>query len=196
MKKSITIVLVLAIISALIIWVAFYEEVHVPKPKGYFRIELPEKKYFEYNSACPVRFEVPAYSSMEVFQDSLERDSCKFNLFMPGFKARIHCTYMPVGKNFDKLIHDAYGFAAKHEMKASGLKRTMIEDEERKVFGIIYEIEGEAASQMQFFFTDSVDHFFRGSLYFYNPPNADSIAPVLEFLKSDIDHIAQTLQWQ
>jgi gliding motility-associated lipoprotein GldD len=81
-------------------------------------------------------------------------------------------------------------------MKASGLKRTLIEDQQRRVFGIVYEIEGDAASQMQFFLTDSVNHFFRGSLYFYNSPNADSIAPVLNFLNDDIMRVAQTLQWK
>jgi gliding motility-associated lipoprotein GldD len=196
MKKSILIILSLAVISVIVIWYSFFDTVVIPKPKGYFRIELPEKEYFVYASSCPVKFDIPTYAKVEAFQDTLTVDSCRFNVFMPRFKARIHCTYMPVGENFDKLIHDAYGFAAKHEMKASGLKRTMIEDDERRVFGIVYEIEGEAASQMQFFLTDSVSHFFRGSLYFYNPPNADSIAPVLSFIRDDVFHIAQTIAWE
>jgi gliding motility-associated lipoprotein GldD len=196
MKKAILIILTLAFISVMIIWYVFHDAAALPKPRGYFRIELPEKEYFNYSSSCPVVFEVPTYAKMEVFQDSLTKDSCRFNVYMPRFKARIHCTYMPVGNNFDRLINDAYGFAAKHEMRASGLKRTMIEDDVRKVYGIVYEIEGEAASQMQFFLTDSASHFFRGSLYFYNAPNADSIAPVLTFLKEDIFHVAGTLAWR
>jgi gliding motility-associated lipoprotein GldD len=196
MKRSFIIIVILATISLLVIWFFIHETVNLPKPRGYFRIELPEKNYFKFDSSCPVEFEIPSYGKMEIFQDSIRADSCRFNVFMPRFKARIHCTYMPVGRNFNKLINDAYGFAAKHEMKASGLKRTLIEDQQRRVFGIVYEIEGDAASQMQFFLTDSVNHFFRGSLYFYNSPNADSIAPVLNFLNDDIMRVAQTLQWK
>jgi gliding motility-associated lipoprotein GldD len=196
MKKSIVLIIALALLSGLIIWYVFHEEINLPKPKGYFRIELPEKRYFIYDSGCPVKFEVPVYAKMEVFQDSLVKDSCRFNVFMPRFNARIHCTYLPVGNNYDKLVSDAYGFAAKHEMKATAMKRTLIEDNLRSVYGIVYEIEGDAASQMQFFLTDSTNHFFRGSLYFYNPPNADSIAPVLNFLREDIMRVAQTLEWR
>lgn len=196
MKKSMLIILLLAFIPVIAVWFVFRDDTDVPKPRGYFRIELPEKKYFNYSASCPLDFEIPAYAKMEVFQDSLTNDSCRFNVYMPRFKARIHCTYMPVGNNFEQLISDSYGFAAKHEMRASGLKRTMIEDDARKVYGIVYEIEGDAASQMQFFLTDSTSHFFRGSLYFYNPPNADSIAPVLSFLRDDIFHVAGTLAWR
>ena len=56
--------------------------------------------------------------------------------------------------------------------------------------------EGDAASNVQFFLTDSSQHFLRGALYFFNPPNPDSIAPVLQFVRGDIDHIAQTLVWR
>jgi gliding motility-associated lipoprotein GldD len=101
-----------------------------------------------------------------------------------------------VGNRFDELVNDAYGFAAKHEMKASGLRRTMVSDSARDVHGIIYDIEGDAASNVQFFMTDSTQHFLRGALYFFNAPNPDSIAPVLEFLRRDIDRIAQTIDWR
>jgi gliding motility-associated lipoprotein GldD len=94
------------------------------------------------------------------------------------------------------LIDDAYGFAAKHEMKATALRRTLVSDTLRHVHGILYDIEGDAASNVQFFLTDSSHHFLRGALYFFNPPNPDSIAPVLQFVRGDIDHIAQTLVWR
>jgi gliding motility-associated lipoprotein GldD len=102
---------------------------------------------------------------------------------------------MPVNNRLPELIEDAYGFAAKHEMKASALRRTLVSDSLRKVYGIVYDIEGDAASNAQFFLTDSTNHFLRGALYFFNPPNPDSIAPVLSFVRGDINRIAQTLQW-
>jgi gliding motility-associated lipoprotein GldD len=191
MKKYFYFLLVLAFPA-----LAGCEEEYVPKPHGYFRIALPEKSYRQYDSSCPLSFEIPQYSRIELFREHMSEDSCWFNIYYPQLKARVHCTYVPVGSNFNNLIRDAYGFAAKHEIKASALRRTMVDDTTRKVFGIIYDIEGEAASPLQFFLTDSTSHFFRGSLYFFNAPNPDSVAPVLAFLREDLLHMAETLQWK
>ena len=177
-------------------WLLTDQGPSVPKPRAYFRIDLPEQQYRSYESACPLKMEVSTASQIEVFRDRQSADSCWFNIYYPRYNARIHCTYISVGDKFNELINDAYGFAAKHEMKASGLRRTMVSDSTRDVHGIIYDIEGDAASNVQFFLTDSTQHFLRGALYFFNAPNPDSIAPVLNFLRSDIDHIAQTLVWR
>ncbi len=168
----------------------------VPRPRGYFRIDLPEKKFLPFRSACPFEVEVPDYSRI-VLKDGKEViDSCRFNVIFPRFNATLYCTYLPVSGNMDELIRDAYMFAAKHEIKATALKRTLIEDVDRRVYGLIYDIEGEAASQVQFFLMDSTSHFLRGSLYFDHRPNPDSIAPVLQFLREDVTHFAQTLKWK
>lgn len=167
-----------------------------PKPIGYFRIDLPEHSYVKFDEACPLTMEVPQYSKVELFTDKVSEDSCWFNVYFPRFKARVYCTYMGIDNNFEGLVKDAYSFAAKHEMKASALKRTMVDKPEDQVEGIIYDIEGEAASQVQFFVTDSTNHFFRGSLYFNNRPNPDSIAPVLQFIRDDIGHMVNSVKWK
>ena len=197
MTKKILLILVsaLVIISA----GAFFFLSHgsdIPRPRGYFRIDLPEKSYRVYETTCPLQMEVPNYAKVELFKDKMRNDSCWFNVYFPKFNARIHCSYMPVNNNMDRLLHDAYGFAAKHEMKATALKRTIISDSLNQVYGIVYDIEGEAASQLQFFLTDSTSHFFRGSLYFFNAPNPDSIAPVLDFLREDVMHLTETIRWK
>jgi gliding motility-associated lipoprotein GldD len=168
----------------------------VPKPHGYFRIELPKQEYRLYESVCPMNLEVSTAAQIEVFRDRQSADSCWFNIYYPRYNARVHCTYISVGNRLNDLIDDAYGFAAKHEMKATALRRTLVSDTLRHVHGILYDIEGDAASNVQFFLTDSSQHFLRGALYFFNPPNPDSIAPVLQFVRGDIDHIAQTLEWR
>ncbi len=172
------------------------EKNYVPKPHGYFRIDLPQKNYRDFESDCPLAFELPGYARIERVKQNLAKDSCWFNVYFPKFNARVHCTYNPVGNNFGELIHEAYDVAMTHEVKATAMKRTLIDDSKRNVFGILYDIEGEAASQLQFFLTDSTDHFFRGALYFFNRPNPDSIAPVLSFLREDIIHLTETLNWK
>jgi gliding motility-associated lipoprotein GldD len=172
------------------------EKNYVPKPHGYFRIDLPKRNYRSFESDCPLSFELPGYAKIERVRQNQTQDSCWFNIYFPGFNARVHCTYVPVGNNFSGLIHEAYDIAMSHEVKATAMRRTLVDDNQRNVFGILYDIEGEAASQLQFFLTDSSDHFFRGALYFFNKPNPDSIAPVLSFLREDIVHIAETLNWK
>jgi gliding motility-associated lipoprotein GldD len=167
----------------------------IPKPAGYFRIDLPEHSYTRFNSDCDMSLDVPNYTRVENFKDRQGTDSCWFNITYPKFNAIIYCTYFNVNNNIDKLVHDAYGFAVKHEMKATGLRRTLVEDVDNHLDGIIYDIDGEAASQVQFFVSDSTNHFFRGSLYFNNKPNPDSIAPVLEFVRKDIAHMVNSVRW-
>ena len=87
--------------------------------------------------------------------------------------------------------------AFKHISKASSIENRVIINPEAKVFGLIYEIKGMgAASPYQFFVTDSSSHFLRGALYFNMIPNNDSLAPVIDFLKEDIEHLLLSLKWK
>lgn len=38
--------------------------------------------------------------------------------------------------------------------------------------------------------------YLRGSLYFYASPNADSIAPAVEYFRKDVEHLIETLKWK
>jgi gliding motility-associated lipoprotein GldD len=65
------------------------------------------------------------------------------------------------------------------------------------VFGLVYEISGsDAASTYQFYLTDSTKNFVRGALYFDLVPNNDSLAPVIDFLKKDVEHMITTFRWK
>ncbi|MEZ4800007.1 MAG: hypothetical protein R2809_09595 [Flavobacteriales bacterium] len=166
-----------------------------PKPVGYFRITLPEHNYVTFDSTCAMAMDVPSYSKVELFEGKSNEDSCWFNVYYPRFDARIYCTYLKVNGNFDILINDAYQFAAKHEMKASALRRTMISHPEKNVEGLLYDIEGETASQVQFFVTDSTKNFLRGSLYFNNKNRISIQYSVIEFVREDILHMVNSVEW-
>ncbi len=64
-----------------------------------------------------------------------------------------------------------------------------------KVWGIVYDIEGDVASNYQFHVTDSQKHFLRGSLYFDFKANADSVALMLDSSK-DVMHLVETVKWK
>jgi len=93
------------------------------------------------------------------------------------------------------LIDDAHVFVDKHTIKADAILQTRYEHPDQRVYGVLFEIKGNAASSIQFFCTDSVNHFLRGALYFDAEPNKDSLAPVIKFLKKDVEHLLETLHW-
>lgn len=167
-----------------------------PKPRGYFKIALPEKKYQSYSDECPYRFDYPVYA--RVMPDK-NRDAkpCWLDVIYPQFNGRIHLSYQPVNsrKEFNQLVEDARTFAFKHTVKATAIDEAMISYPEKKVYGIYYSIQGNTASSVQFFLTDSTKNYLRGALYFNEQPRLDSIQPVLDFIKKDIDVMIKTFNW-
>lgn len=170
---------------------------YTPKPRGYFRIDFPEKKYQTYSSDCPYTFEFPVYA--EVVPDR-NRDAkpCWLDVSYPGFNGRIHLSYQPVSseKQFNQLTEDARTFAFKHTVKATAIDEAVISYPDRKVYGIYYSIGGNTASSVQFYLTDSTRNYLRGALYFNEEPRLDSIQPVLDFIKKDIDLMIKTFKWK
>jgi gliding motility-associated lipoprotein GldD len=168
-----------------------------PKPRGYFHIELPQKKYQSYNTDCPYSFDYPVYAS--VLPDT-QRDAqpCWLDVSYPQFNGKIHLSYQPVTsrKEFNQLVEDARTFAFKHTVKATAIDEALISYPERKVYGIYYSIDGNTASSVQFFLTDSTKNYLRGALYFNEQPRLDSIQPVLDFIKKDIDVMIKSFKWK
>jgi gliding motility-associated lipoprotein GldD len=194
-SKNITLFLVLAIW-----WGWSCREVSVPKPKGYFRIYLPPKEYTIFNQAgqtkdIPLKFEYPVYGIISDKVDDLSEPGW-FNIEFPGFKARIYLTYKDVRGDLAGLIEQTYTMNVKnHITKADAINEQVINNKSNQVFGILYDLKGNTASAVQFYVTDSTSHYLRGSLYFESEPNADSLAPVIEFFREDVIHLIETLNW-
>lgn len=173
------------------------ESVNTPKPKGYFRIKFPKKEYRTFNSTCPFTFEYPVYAQMVVDQDK-NAQPCWHNLNFPQFNGQLHLTYHGVfsEKDYNNMTEAARTLAMKHTIRANAIDQKLISYPERKVYGIYYAIEGNTASSVQFFLTDSAKHYFRGALYFNERPQYDSIQPVVKFIKKDIDRLIETFKWK
>ena len=166
-----------------------------PKPKGYFRIDLPKKEYVPIDKDCPFNFEIPNYSSLQPDANRPDKP-CWFDLNFTDLNASIYFSYIPIEDNLNEKLEDSRTLAFKHTVKAFDIEQQVISFPDKKVYGLVYEIEGNAASSYQFHLTDSANHFIRGSLYFNHIPNQDSIQPVLEFVKEDITHIFETFEWK
>jgi len=171
-------------------------EPYTPKPRGYFRIDLPEHEYMAFDSTFPYTFEYPVYARLS--PDTYAPDEPYWmNIDYPEFRGRIHLSYKLVDDNLVEYLEDSRRFVMKHIPKASAINDSLILDRQRDIYGLIYYIEGMgAASPCQFFITDSTEHFVRGALYFDVVPNNDSLAPVIAFLKKDIEHLLATFAWK
>jgi gliding motility-associated lipoprotein GldD len=168
-----------------------------PKPRGYFRIELPKKGYQTYEGGCPFVFDYPKYAVIE--QDKTKgAKPCWLNIQYPQFNGTLHLSYEDIlsKKEFNTLLEDAHTFAFKNTIKASSIDEGRIAYPERKIYGIYYTIEGNAASSAQFFLTDSTKHYLRAALYFNSEPRLDSIKPVLNFVKKDMDVMIRSFKWK
>ena len=171
------------------------DEVFSPKPRGYFRINFPEKKYRMYDSICPYKFEIPVYAEMK--QDKHNgADPCWLNLEFPKYRANVHLSYKVVTTNIANYLEDSHDFANKHQVKATGLDEIVILRDSAKVYGLLFDIAGNTASSVQFYLTDSTHHFLRGALYFNSVPNIDSLRIIVDFIKKDILHLINTTSWK
>lgn len=174
--------------------------VYTPKPRGYFRIDLPKHEYQAFNPAdFPYSFEYPVYGKIirdtSFFGDKPENPYW-INVDFPRFHARIYISYKKVeGNNFARLREDAYKMTYKNTYKATSIEDSIISTP-LGVHGIFFHVGGNAATANQFFVSDSVKHFLRGALYFDTTPNEDSLSIVNQFLQKDMNHIINTLQWK
>ena len=174
---------------------------YVARPRGYFRISLPKKEYRAFDRpGFPYTFEYPVYGN--IIQDSLffEQETENpywINIDFPQFNGRIHISYKQIGPNkFDSLVNDAFTMSYKqHTYRASGIQSKQFTTP-NGVSGVYFTLKGNTATANQFFATESVRHFLRGALYFSATPNADSLQPVNNYLKQDMEHLIQTLRWR
>ena len=172
------------------------EEEYTPRPRGFFRLAMPEKKFMSAETfGCPFAFQIPDYAITSLDSDK-QTEPCWINVFFKPFNATLYLSYKPVNNNLEKLLEDSRQFTNKHMSVASGIEEQNIFNPDGKVFGLLERVKGNAASPLQFFVTDSTKNFLRGSLYFYAVPQPDSIAPAVEFLSKDIDRLIETFRWK
>jgi gliding motility-associated lipoprotein GldD len=162
----------------------------LPKPKAYLSLIYPKKSYKKFPLKKPYFFEVLKNTSV------INEPNDWLKIRYPNLNASINITYRPVHKNLKELLTEAEKLVFKHTLKADQIIPKDFVYPKKRVFGSFYEITGNAASQIQFHITDSTKNFIKGSLYFYTKPNYDSILPAVSYIKEDIFHLIETLEWR
>ena len=161
-----------------------------PKPASHLRLDYPVAKYVNFENQCPFSFEMNSNAVIKGEED------CGFTISYPKMKATIYLTYKPVNNNINFLLKDAQKLTYEHVIKADDILEQPYLNPNKKVYGMFYRVDGNAATNSQFYVTDSTKHFVTGSVYFYAKPNYDSIMPAASYVRNDMQRLMETLKWK
>ncbi len=169
---------------------------YVPKSRGYNRIDLPAHAYLKLTEQHPYSFEYSKYATVSPHKGLQEPHW--IDVYYPEFDANVQITYKPLNKDKKKyleLVDDSYKLATKHQVKAYSIEEMQVKTPSGRMATVI-ELTGDVPSQFQFYASDSTNHFMRGALYFKTSTQNDSLAPVIDYIKTDVIHMLNTLEWQ
>ena len=171
---------------------------YTPKPKGYNRIDFKDSSYKIYHDEhFSFNYSDLAYIDFVSTNNNAADNKNWFNIIYPDYNLRIYCTFLPINKiSLKKMLDDSYYMAHAHVLMADGINQTLYSNPEKKVSGIVYDIEGSVATPIQFFLTDSISNFFRASFYYDVPVKYDSVAPVTNFIRNDIMELIESFEWK
>jgi gliding motility-associated lipoprotein GldD len=185
----------------------------LPKPKGYNRIELPVHSYrllpdslpyiFEYSNLARINVDTSWVFMNRIKMQTMEdagvvNERFWIDIVYDTLDANVQITYKNIDGNEDltrEYINDAFKLTSQHQIKAYAIEEKMLLTPYGHTASVA-EISGEVPSQLQFVTTDSMQHFLRGALYFNTATKNDSLAPVIQYIKQDIIHMLNTLQWK
>ncbi|MBU0940462.1 MAG: gliding motility lipoprotein GldD [Bacteroidetes bacterium] len=162
----------------------------LPKPASYLRLDYPIAKYADFENNCPFTFEMNADAIIKA------EKNCGFTITYPKMKATIYLNYQSVNNDINALLKDAQTLTYKHVIKADDILEQPYLNPDKKVYGMFYQVNGNAATNSQFYATDSTKHFVQGTVYFYAKPNFDSIMPAASYIKNDMQRLLETLKWK
>lgn len=162
----------------------------LPKPAGQLRLDYPVAEYAAFSNHCPFEFQMNNDAIIK------EDKNCGFSINYPKMKATIYVTYKTVNNDINSLLRDAQKLTYEHVIKADDIIEQPYINSDKKVYGMFYQVSGNAATNAQFYATDSVKHFVTGSVYFYAKPNFDSIMPATSYIKNDMQRLMETIKWK
>ncbi len=162
----------------------------LPKPSAQLRLDYPVAQYARFENQCPFTFVMNADAVIQ------QKSGCDFEINYPKMKATVYITYKPVKNDLNALLRDAQKLTYEHVIKADDITEQPFINRDEKVYGMFYQVNGNAATNAQFYVTDSTRHFIDCSVYFYAKPNFDSIMPAASYIKNDMQALMESLKWK
>ncbi|MGB5980683.1 MAG: gliding motility lipoprotein GldD [Nonlabens sp.] len=186
-----TLKLTFLLVLIVILSSACKDDVVIPKPSAQLALQYNRGAYQKVTrDQCPYVFEANEYARV------LAKSDCSMKIEYPQMDATVYINYKPVQGNLRDLLIDGQKLSYDHNRKADVIAEFPFQNPEKRAYGMMYEVEGDAASNAQFYVTDSTKHFLTGALYFYAQPNFDSIYPAVDYVKKDMVRLLESLEWK
>lgn len=186
------------VITLSLIFLSSCGEEYVPfaRKYAYPRIELPAEisyQVFE-NEACSFSFEYPAEGKITRNRE----DSCWVDISLEEHDATFHVngrSILTSGRPLEVHQEEHRRLIYNHSVKAARIVPEAINLANGA--GTKYEMVGEVGTPMQVFFHDEAgEESVILSFYYQSALKNDSLAPVTEYLKVQLDHIVETIEWK
>lgn len=181
----------LTILASFTVFTSCKNEV-LPKPKGQLRLDYKKNNYQEYTTECGFSFKKNTNSHIK---KTTKKNQCGYVINYKNLNATIYLSHRTINNDLKKLLKDAQNLTQEHVVKADEIISKGYENKKNSVYGMFYEVLGNAASQSQFYLTDSIKHFLLGSVYFNVKPNYDSIYPAAKYLQKDMETLMESIKW-
>ena len=184
-----------------IIFINSCETVELPKPHAYLRLDYPEPNYADMSfENTNVNFKINNINT-SVFEVNLDDDNDLVllkNIIYPSMKAEISLEYYKINEK-NKLsykLNSLNDFTSIHLKKSSSPAKVQeFIDDQKRVYASIINIQGDVTSPYQFYATDSTDNLIIGVLNLKANTKYDSVMPSLNYLKNDIYHLIESINW-
>lgn len=187
--KKLTVILLLILVSC------GNDELVIPKPPTYLRLELPAHIYKKYVSQCGYKFDSPVMFTVKDVADS-NGLTCHKDIDLGPLNGIIHFSYITMEEPLSAYVNFANDKVDEHKLKATAIDDINILHPEHNVYGTFFELQGDVASPFQFYLTDSTSKFVSGVVYFNSTPNYDSLKPSLDYLKIDLLKMVNSFEWK
>lgn len=171
------------------------EEVNIPKPSTYLRVEKPKHEYQSYVNDCPYTFQISkSYSVKDVDENGVK--TCHKDIDLGKLNGVVNFSYIEMKEPLSRYVNYSNDKVDEHKIKATEIIDTRIIHSDKRVFGTFFELKGDVATPFQFYLTDSISRFVSGVVYFNCVPRYDSLRPSIEYLKEDLLHLVNTFEWK
>jgi gliding motility-associated lipoprotein GldD len=169
------------------------KESYTPKPRGYFRIELPAAAYITVTAdSLPYSLDVPKSATI-----AFNATNGLTITYPETLSAKIYCSYLNVNTDsFPAAVNEAYRLSAAQMKNSQEPRRENYSNEEAHVFASVLQSKGASAVPLQFILTDGQHRIFRGVLMYDSLHDVDSIMPVTDYLRHDISRIIESFNWK
>ena len=171
------------------------QEQLTPKPPTFLRLELPEAVYENYEDECGYSFKLNNNYSVEKAPVQDQGFNCHRRIQLGDLNGTIFFRFMKMEKPVAFYINNSIDEVEVHQVKATNIKDKKIIRKKDRVFGTVFELQGDVATPFQFYLTDSTDQFIYAEILFNSRPNYDSLKPSLDYLKKDLDTLLNTFKW-